>query len=136
MLDDAIRGDATAHRRGRAGRRHLALPAYELAIMARTTLDMQGGRNVVLTVVTPEPAPLSLFGDDAGAALTELLSERRIRLRTGAVPEHVTGDVLWLDSGEAVLADAVLSLPRLEGPGLAGLPADERGSSPSTRTAA
>jgi sulfide:quinone oxidoreductase len=107
------------------------LPAYELAIMARTELDMQGGRHVAVTVVTPEPEPLAIFGDEAGSALTDLLAQRRIGLRTGARPEHVTGDVLWLDSGELVLADTVLSLPRLEGPRVAGLPCDERGFIPT-----
>ncbi len=130
MLDDAIRGDTRRIVVAVPAGVTWALPAYELAIIARTTLDMQGGREVVVTVVTPEAAPLSLFGDEAGAALTELLSQRRIRLRTDARPEHVTGDVLWLDSGEAVLADAVLSLPRLEGPGVPGLPSDEHGFIP------
>ena len=107
------------------------LPAYELAIMARTELDMQGGRDVAVTVVTAEPEPLAIFGDEAGAALRELLAQRRIRLRTGARPEHITGDVLWLESGEAVLADTVLSLPRFEGPRLPGLPCDDHGFIPT-----
>ena len=107
------------------------LPAYELAIMARTELDMQGGRDVAVTVVTPEPEPLAIFGDEAGAALRELLAQRRIRLRTDARPEHITGDVLWLESGEAVLADTVLSLPRFEGPRLPGLPCDDHGFIPT-----
>ena len=107
------------------------LPAYELAIMARTEPDMQGGRHVALTVVTAEPEPLAIFGDEAGAALRELLAQRRIRLRTGALPEHITGDVLWLESGEAVLADTVLSLPRFEGPRLPGLPCDDHGFIPT-----
>jgi sulfide:quinone oxidoreductase len=130
VLDDAIRGDSRRIVVAVPVGVTWALPAYELAIMARTTLDMQGGREAMVTVVTPEPAPLSLFGDEAGAALTELLSQRRIRLRTDARPGHVTGDVLWLQSGEAVLADVVLSLPRLEGPGVPGLPSDERGFIP------
>jgi len=107
------------------------LPAYELAIMARTELDMQGGRRVEVTVVTPEPGPLAIFGEEASRALTDLLAARRIQLRSGVRPEHVTGDVLWLDSGETVLADAVLSLPRLEGPRVPGLPCDDHGFIPT-----
>ncbi len=131
MLGEAIRG----HRRRIAVAVTAAvtwpMPAYELAIMARTELDMQGGRNVAVTLVTAEPEPLALFGDEAASALRDLLAQRRIRLRTGAAPEHVTGDVLWLDSGEAVLADTVISLPRFEGPRIPGLPSDEHGFIPT-----
>ncbi len=131
MLEEAVRGHRVRIAVAVPAAATWPLPAYELAIMARTELDMQGGRDVMVTVVTAEPQPLALFGDEAGAALRELLAQRRIRLRTGVAPEHVTGDVLWLESGEAVLADTVVSLPRLEGPRIPGLPSDKRGFLPT-----
>jgi sulfide:quinone oxidoreductase len=105
-----------------------ALPAYELAIMAATELR---GLDVTITLVTPEPEPLWIFGDAAGAALRDLLSDRGIELRTSAPASHVTDDMLWLASGEALLADTVISLPRLSGPSVAGLPSDARGFLPT-----
>jgi sulfide:quinone oxidoreductase len=106
------------------------LPAYELAVMARNELDMQGGRDVVVTLVTAEPEPLAVFGAEASAAVRELLEQRRIRLRTDARASHVDDRILWLESGEAVLAGAVVSLPRVRGPRLRGLPSDAHGFIP------
>ena len=48
------------------------LPAYELALMTAGEAREMGHDNVQVTIVTPE-APLSLFGDEAGAATTEEL---------------------------------------------------------------
>ena len=42
------------------------------------------GAEPEITVVTPEPAPLWVFGAEAGAPIAELLAERGIALRTGA----------------------------------------------------
>lgn len=105
------------------------LPAYELAIMAATAL--RGRPEATVTVVTPEQEPLWIFGDAAGPALRDLLSDRGIELRTGARAAHVTDDVLWLESGRAVMADTVISLPRLVGPSIAGLPSDAQGFLPT-----
>jgi len=60
-----------------------ALPIYELAIMAATELRNRG-REPRITVVTPESAPLAAFGAEAGAAISALLAERGIALRTHA----------------------------------------------------
>ena len=57
------------------------LPAYELAIMAAT--ETRGVRDATVTLVTPEREPLWIFGDAAGEAMRELLSERGIELRHG-----------------------------------------------------
>jgi sulfide:quinone oxidoreductase len=105
------------------------LPAYELAIMAAT--ETRGAPAATVTLVTPEREPLWIFGDAAGAALRELLDDRGIELRTGARAAHVTDDVLWLETGQAVIADTVISLPRLVGPDISGLPRDDAGYLPT-----
>jgi len=104
------------------------LPAYELAIMsAAATREVP---EATVTLVTPEREPLWIFGDAAGAALRELLESRGIALRTGTRTVHVTDDVLWFDSGTAMIADTVIALPRLIGPGIEGLPSDDDGFLP------
>jgi sulfide:quinone oxidoreductase len=123
----------------RGHRRHLviaippgaawSLPAYELAIMAR--METRGRPDATVTVLTPEREPLWIFGEAAGGALRRLLAERDIALRTEARVAHVTDDVLWLESGDAVAADTVISLPRLVGPGIPGLPSDDEGFLPT-----
>ena len=52
-----------------------------------------------ITVVTPEPAPLWVFGPDASAAVAELLAERGIALRTGARAVAVRPGELELAEG-------------------------------------
>ena len=104
------------------------LPAYELAIMAAAELR---GREASVTLVTPEEDPLWLFGAAAGTAVRDLLSDRGVQLRTSARAAHVTDDVLWLESGEALTADTVISLPGLVGPTLAGVPCDADGFLPT-----
>src|SRR5436190_95134 len=59
------------------------LPAYELAIMAAVELR-SSGHVPAITVVTAEPAPLWVFGREAGAAIRDMLGRRGIALRTGA----------------------------------------------------
>jgi sulfide:quinone oxidoreductase len=105
------------------------LPAYELAIMAAAATSAVPEATV--TLVTPEREPLWIFGEAAGAALRELLSERGVELRTQTRVAHLTDDVLWLESGRALIADTVISLPFLEGPRISGLPCDEEGFIPT-----
>jgi sulfide:quinone oxidoreductase len=129
LLDDV--------RRGR--RRHLVvvvppwstwpLPAYELAIMAATETRRVPGASV--TLVTSEREPLWIFGDAAGAAVRELLAERGVALRTGTRVAHVNDDIVWPHEGRAIMGDAVISLPRLTGPRIPGLPADGEGFLPT-----
>jgi sulfide:quinone oxidoreductase len=106
-----------------------SLPAYELAIMARSAL--RAAPEASVTLVTAEREPLWIFGDVAGAAMHDVLAERDIELRAGTAGVHVTDDVLWLDSGAALIADTVVSLPRLRGPAVSGLPQDEQGFIPT-----
>jgi sulfide:quinone oxidoreductase len=107
-----------------------SLPIYELAIMAAVDLRARGVTDAALTVVTPEAEPLRLFGPAAGAALREMLGVRGIALRTGARALAVREGLLHVEPGPPLPADAVVTLPALEGPALAGLPADAQGFLP------
>jgi len=106
-----------------------ALPVYELAIMAATELRNRG-REPQITVVTPESAPLAAFGAEAGAAISALLAERGIALRTHARVVAAADGILAVEGEPHVLADRVVALPRLTGPGVVGLPQDHDGFLP------
>jgi sulfide:quinone oxidoreductase len=103
------------------------LPAYELAIMTASALELRGVNEAVVRLVTPEREPLWIFGDVAASAMRAMLRERGIGLRTRARPAHAAERMLWLESGNALAADAVISLPRIAGPAIEGLPADVDG---------
>lgn len=109
------------------GGRSWALPLYELALLGATELAKAGVAGTQLTVVTPEDAPLELFGRRAAEQMRELLEERGIEIVTGAHPVRFDGGRLRIAPGEDVSADAVISLPRLEGRRIGGVPHDAEG---------
>jgi sulfide:quinone oxidoreductase len=103
------------------------LPIYELALMAaRRAFDMHA--QLAVTIVTPERAPLAVFGDGASAAIAERLAAAGIAVETSAdaeVPEP--GVVVIAPGTRRLVADRVIALPQLTGPALRGLPAGEHG---------
>jgi len=103
------------------------LPVYELALMTAGEARAMGHDDVVVTIVTPERAPLSLFGEKASAAVAEELRSAGIELRTGVVARVESGGLALDPSGEHLTVQRVFAVPRLLGPGLEGLPADEEG---------
>jgi sulfide:quinone oxidoreductase len=111
------------------GGRSWALPLYELALLGATELDKAGITDTRLTVVTPEDAPLELFGRRAGEQMAELLEERGIEVIASAHPvkfDRGRGRLHIAPGGE-VETDAVISLPRLEGHRVTGVPHDTDG---------
>jgi sulfide:quinone oxidoreductase len=105
-----------------------ALPLYELAIMTAVDLRSRGAATR-LTLVTPEPSPLWIFGERAGDAITELLQARDIQLVHGRPAEFERG-ALRLAGGGEIAADACVALPAHRGPAITGLPADTQGFLP------
>jgi sulfide:quinone oxidoreductase len=103
------------------------LPAYELAIMTASALELRGTGDAVVRLVTPEREPLWIFGEVAAAAMRAMLRDRGVGLRTRARPARAAERMLWLQSGNALAADTVISLPRIVGPAIDGLPADADG---------
>jgi sulfide:quinone oxidoreductase len=106
------------------------LPAYELALMAsERAWDMQVDLEV--TLVTPEPAPLDVFGPVASCALATLLGERQIKVITSAWSEVPGGRSVLIHPGRRELEfDRIVALPALRGPDLEGLPRDGDGFLP------
>jgi sulfide:quinone oxidoreductase len=107
------------------------LPLYELALLTWTYLSERGTTGVELTLVTPEEAPLTVFGARASEAIRDLFETREIALRTQATPVAFADGVLSLTPAGQIETEAVVSLPRLEGPRLAGVPCDSNGFVPT-----
>lgn len=101
------------------------LPLYELALLTAAEIERLG-LGVETTLVTPELAPLEVFGPQVSDRIGTLLAERGIRRLTGVA--HSAGRArLMLAGGEAVRADRVVAVPRLVGRRVAGVPADWNG---------
>jgi sulfide:quinone oxidoreductase len=109
------------------------LPIYELALMtAGRAHDM--GLEISVTVVTPEDAPLAIFGEEAIAGVGELLRQAGIATATSAYAEVPrSGEVVLHPGGRILSCDRVVALPELFGPSVRGLPAAEHGFIPVDR---
>jgi sulfide:quinone oxidoreductase len=106
------------------------LPIYELALMTSAHLADLGIDDVELAIVTPEDAPLHLFGLRASDQVAMLLADRGIEIETGKYPIRFEGGKLLVAPGGAISADRVVSMPSYEGLAIDGIPGDERGFIP------
>ena len=108
------------------------LPAYELALMTARQVESMGIDDAELTIVTPEAAPLGIFGRQAAEAVAAELAAANIELVTGAYVERVQAGRLEIQPGARRLeVDRVVALPRAAGPHVPGLPADDAGFIPT-----
>ncbi|HWK29101.1 MAG TPA: FAD-dependent oxidoreductase [Solirubrobacter sp.] len=82
------------------------LPVYELALLAA------GRTDAALHLVTPEPVPLARFGEHVAEDVRALLARARVTVHAGTE---------WTPGLLAV--EHVITVPRLAGPDLPGLPA-------------
>ncbi len=103
------------------------LPLYELAMLTAGwvrdhSLDAQ------VMIVTPEEEPLELFG--SSQAIAKMLSERDIEVRSSSLAAKFSDRTLQLAGGGKIHVDRVVTLPRLEGPRIPGLPHDTHGFIP------
>jgi sulfide:quinone oxidoreductase len=106
------------------------LPLYEVALL--TTADLASHEaEAKLVVLTPEEAPLAVFGAEASAAVAAVLEERGIRVLTRRRPISLVDGELAVGPEGSVAADAVVTLPVLTGPAFDGLPHDRHGFVPT-----
>jgi sulfide:quinone oxidoreductase len=106
------------------------LPAYELALLtAQRAWEM--GMDLSVTILTPERAPLAVFGDQASGEVAELLAERGIDLITSAYCEFPQPKTITISGGSRELQfDRIVALPELRGPAVPGIPGDGGGFIP------
>jgi sulfide:quinone oxidoreductase len=106
------------------------LPLYELALMTASWLAQEGDSDAVLTLVTPEDAPLEMFGPQASEAVRGLLAECGIHLLTDTYPASLDEWGLELVPNGRLAAERAVTLPKLAGPRISGLPHDKDGFLP------
>jgi sulfide:quinone oxidoreductase len=107
------------------------LPLYELALLIRNRADSLDLPDLELRLVTPEPAPLAVFGTIASDAVGAVLAARRIALETSCLVVQDRDGALRLARGHAPIeAEVIIALPEIKGPRVAGLPSDANGFTP------
>ena len=88
------------------------LPLYELALLTAHELR-EHGSTATISLVTPEEAPLGLFGAAAGEAVRPMLDALGIELTLGARPLGVVDGALRVADGE-LPADHVVTLAEVD----------------------
>lgn len=107
------------------------LPLYELALMTAEDAWAANMDRIQVHVVTPEQAPLEVFGAEGSAAVAGLLAAAGITLHLGVDAQLPSSGRIRLGEDEPELrVDLVVALPLLEGPRLAGVPASANGFIP------
>lgn len=110
---------------------HWSLPLYELAVMTARRLK---GRGVRIAIVSPEKAPLEVFGGRASGRLVEHLQSLGIAFVWGTHVERVVrGEAVLAYNARRLPADRVVTIPTLRGPALSGVPHDDDGFIPVDR---
>jgi sulfide:quinone oxidoreductase len=100
------------------------LPLYELALMTAAHARSMNVRPQI-TFITAEARPLKAFGQAAGEAVVRRLEAAGIRLHTGVVARVPAPRVIRLDAMQ-LEADWIVTLPKITGPAIRGIPAGER----------
>ncbi len=131
FLDDASTGSIDRMTFAVPAGASWTLPLYELALQARSYLVDEGAVGVSIAIVTPEDAPLALFGGTASDAVRELLETRGIELSVSTTPLAFAEGGLSVAPTGVLPTDRVVALPRLEGPRLAGVIHDANGFIPT-----
>jgi sulfide:quinone oxidoreductase len=108
------------------------LPAYELALLTARQVRSMGMAEAQITIITPEARPLALFGPRASDATAELLEDAGVAMVLDAYVQSVLpGRGLSLAPGRRTFdVERVVTLPRVEGLRISGLPWDHDGFLP------
>jgi sulfide:quinone oxidoreductase len=108
-----------------------SLPIYELALMLAKYVRAVEFPGTPIHVVTPEPAPLAIFGARASSAMQELLEKRGITMHAGSYATIERNGVLALAPGDRRLkVQRIVALPIITGHAIDGIPSDDHGFVP------
>jgi len=107
-----------------------AWPLYELALLTAQRAH-DSGAHPALSLFTPEPEPLAVFGHGASAEVAVRLEAAGVRFVSSATVDVTPdADVVLADMAAAQRFDRVVAVPRLEGPWPRGVPHDAHGFIP------
>jgi sulfide:quinone oxidoreductase len=106
------------------------LPLYELALMTARQAWTMGADRVRFLFVTPEERPLAIFGAPASDSVAALLESAAIEFIGSAYTQVEHGHLVLDPGGRRIDVNRVVSLPRLEGMPIPGIPADANGFIP------
>jgi sulfide:quinone oxidoreductase len=104
------------------------LPLYDLALMTAARCAARPCPGIELSLITPEEGPLGIFGKTVSEAVRRLLDDRGVALLTGSYAVPGRPGSLDITPGERrIKVDRVVTVPRLAGPRLRGVPCDRNG---------
>jgi sulfide:quinone oxidoreductase len=107
------------------------LPVYELALMTAERAHSMGIDGFTVDVVTGEPEPLAAFGHATSEALQVFLAERGVKVHARSQAEVPASRKLIIrPEGLELERGRIIAMPRIVGPRLRGLPANEDGFIP------
>lgn len=99
-------------------------------MLFRNRSEQLGLGTLGMRFVTPEQAPLAVFGSVASQAVGELLAARRISIETNRRVVQRADSVIHLAPQGLPLNGIIVSLPTIEGRRISGLPYDPHGFIP------
>jgi sulfide:quinone oxidoreductase len=103
-------------------------PLYDLALATAADCAAHHRSNVELSIVTPETEPLAIFGKTASAEVGRLLEASGVTVHTSSYGSPSRPGWLSIRPGvRGMEVDWVVTLPRLVGPRLRGIPCDPYG---------
>ena len=108
-----------------------SLPIYELALMLAKYARAVEFPGTPIHIVTPEAAPLAIFGPQASAAMGELLDRHGITIHVASYATIERGGHIAMAPGDRHLeVQRIVSLPVIVGRAISGVPSDEHGFMP------
>jgi sulfide:quinone oxidoreductase len=99
------------------------LPLYELALMTAERAHGMNVGDVELTLVTPDPQPLAVFGPAVSDIVSDRLSRAGIDVHAESLAKVPSAKRLLIEpQGLDLHPDRMLAMPRVAGPAIPGLP--------------
>lgn len=98
--------------------------------MTRRRTEQSDRADLRIRLFSPEASPMAIFGQAASDAVAELLRARRIEFEGSTHVQETDAGLILTPGDKPLEAGAVVALPMIDGPNLAGLPTDAHGFIP------
>ena len=99
------------------------LPLYELALMTAERAESMDIRELELSLVTPEPRPLAVFGTTVSDVVADRLARAGVTVYTNSLAKVPAARQLVIQPQNIELTDQrIVTMPRVAGPAIRGLP--------------